>query len=297
MGTWNVSLSSNDIYADIYYEFFELYNDGHSVEDITNKIISENQEIISSFEDGHEVWFALAKAQWECKGLDMNVMDKVSEIIMSGANVKVWKELGATESDLKKRQAVLSKLLTQLHSERPKAKVRRKKKIVLFDPFFDKGDCLTFQLKNKNFGGAIVLETIKEQEHPHTHLLAVTDINQPREPKIEDFKDSSVLVGLTQDVDTTQIVEQLELYWCSSTDDTFIDGKVVKKVCSIEIKKRYSYDDYRFKVSYPGNFELAVIPRVEHIFETGPSSKLKSKPLKPFIKDTISTKISQLFNR
>ena len=31
MGTWGTGISSNDTFADIYDEFFDLYNDGLSV--------------------------------------------------------------------------------------------------------------------------------------------------------------------------------------------------------------------------------------------------------------------------
>ena len=37
MGTWGRGISSNDTYADIYDEFFELYDDGLSVKEITER--------------------------------------------------------------------------------------------------------------------------------------------------------------------------------------------------------------------------------------------------------------------
>jgi hypothetical protein len=44
MGTWGTGISSNDVYEDIYYKFFELYNQGIEVTSITEKLIKENKE-------------------------------------------------------------------------------------------------------------------------------------------------------------------------------------------------------------------------------------------------------------
>jgi len=34
MGAWGIAISSNDTYADIYGEFFDLYNDGLDIAEI-----------------------------------------------------------------------------------------------------------------------------------------------------------------------------------------------------------------------------------------------------------------------
>src|SRR5689334_18779357 len=85
MGTWGTGLSSNDTYADIYDSFFELYNDGLNVDEISKKLIKENQEIIDDQDDANNFWFALAKAQWECKDLNREILEKVRHIIESGS--------------------------------------------------------------------------------------------------------------------------------------------------------------------------------------------------------------------
>ena len=56
MGTWGVAISSNDTYADIYSEFFDLYNDGLEVAEISVKLIRENQEIIDDLEESNNFW-------------------------------------------------------------------------------------------------------------------------------------------------------------------------------------------------------------------------------------------------
>ena len=70
MGAWGTAISSNDTYADIHDEFFELYNDGLEVDEISKQLINKNQETINDPDDCNNFWFALVKAQWECKQLD-----------------------------------------------------------------------------------------------------------------------------------------------------------------------------------------------------------------------------------
>lgn len=63
MGAWGTSISSNDTYADIYETFFDRYNEGEEVFEISKKLISHNEEIINDQDDSNNFWFALAKAQ------------------------------------------------------------------------------------------------------------------------------------------------------------------------------------------------------------------------------------------
>lgn len=191
MGAWGTAISSNDTYADIYGEFFDLYNDGLDVAEISKKLIADNQETINDTVDSNNFWFALAKTQWECKQLDKVIFDRVKKIIEIGADLEVWRQLEADEKNIKKRKAVLDKFLADLQTEKPKAKSRKKK--IIRQPVFEKGDCLTFKLKNGNYGGAVILEAIKDSEYGH-NLIATTRINQPNKPTKKDFENAEVLV-------------------------------------------------------------------------------------------------------
>lgn len=187
MGAWGTAISSNDTYADIYGEFFDLYNDGLDVAEISKKLIAGNQETINDTDDCNNFWFALAKAQWECKQLDKDIFDRVKKVVATGADLEVWRQLDADEKDTKKRKVVLDKFLADLQTERPKAKSRKKK--IIRQPVFDKGDCLTFKLENGNYGGAVVLEAIKDSEYGH-NLIATTRINQTNKPTKKDFENA-----------------------------------------------------------------------------------------------------------
>lgn len=48
MGTWGTSIKSNDAFADIYGEFFELFNKGELPENISEKIKSKNSKVVES---------------------------------------------------------------------------------------------------------------------------------------------------------------------------------------------------------------------------------------------------------
>ncbi|MBV9986598.1 MAG: hypothetical protein JO301_02900, partial [Chitinophagaceae bacterium] len=91
-----------------------------------------------------------------------------------------------------KRKLVLDKYLAKLQTERQKPRQRRKK--VIRQPIFEKGDCLTFKLKDGNFGGAVVLEAVRNTEHG-LNLIATTRINQPHSPTRKDFENAEVLIN------------------------------------------------------------------------------------------------------
>lgn len=155
MGAWGTAISSNDTYSDVYSTFFDLYNDGLDVVEISAMLVAANQDIISDRYASNNFWFALAKAQWESKQLDVDVLNRVKEVIESGIDLEIGRELGADKKDIEKRQVLLKKFLQDLHIERRKPKPTKAK--ITFDPVFEKGDCLSFKLESGNFGGAVVL--------------------------------------------------------------------------------------------------------------------------------------------
>ena len=191
MGTWGTSISSNDTYTDIYDDFFELYNDGITVKEISERLIASNQETINEPDSSNDFWFALAQAQWECKQLYPDIFDNVKTIIEIHADLEVWRRQDADEKSIAKRKVVLDKFLAQLQTERHKPKQKKKK--IIRQPVFDKGDCLTFKLVNGNFGGAVVLEALKNTEYGY-NLIATTRINEPTKPARKDFECAEVLI-------------------------------------------------------------------------------------------------------
>ena len=191
MGTWGTGISSNDTFADIYGDFFDLYNEKKSIKEISEKLIRDNQEIINIPEDANNFWFALALCQWECKELETVVYNRVENIIKSKKDLLVWEKSGASNSDLMKREKVLEKFLEKLKTERIKAK--KIKPRVLKNSIFKKGDCLTYLMENGNFGGAFVL-TDEENTDAGGNFIAITNINNEEKPSLDDFRKSKIYI-------------------------------------------------------------------------------------------------------
>lgn len=192
MGTWGTAIKSNDTSADIYSEFFELYNNGKEPTVILNKLISENKYLVDNPDKSTDFWFAIALALWETKSLPNEILEKVRELIKNESDLKLWRELDASESDIKKRKIVLDKFLEKIESKKPKPKARKKER--KREPIFEKGTCLTFKLVNGNYGGAVVLSSDFTTRFGY-NLIVTTRINQKEKPNVSDFKKCNVLVA------------------------------------------------------------------------------------------------------
>ncbi len=126
MGCWGMGMTQSDEFCEIYDKFMDSYNEGKTVSEITSAILAEYH---SEFDDNdgvmHDVYFALAKAEWMCCESSELVLKRVKEIIESGANIEFYRELEATEKDLKIRQKNLEKFWDSLQIPRSKPRQRR----------------------------------------------------------------------------------------------------------------------------------------------------------------------------
>ena len=126
MGCWGMGMAQTDEFCEIYDKFMEEYDNGKPVAEITAAILAEYH---AEFDDGdgimHDVYFALAKAEWMCCEQSEIVLNRVKEIIESGANIEFYRELEASENDLKVRGKNLEKFLNTLLTPREKPRKRR----------------------------------------------------------------------------------------------------------------------------------------------------------------------------
>ncbi len=272
MGTWGTAMHNNDAFADIYSEFFRLYNKGEIPELISKQIIETNQEMLEIEEEKHNFWFALALAQWETKSLDPNVLEIVEIIINTGADIELWNSLGATEKDISKRKDVLTNFLRKIKSERSKAKPRKKPK--LKTPIFSTGDCLTFMMKNGNYGGAIILASDTNPETGY-NLVVTTRINQKQKPTISDFEKSEVLVLNYANWDS-----KANIVWCAPDLYTKKFSDIYELVGKISVEllydsRNYEGKNYLFHPLYTSDWRMNI--NAEMQFE---SELTKEKPSK-----------------
>jgi len=241
MGAWGPGISSNDTFEDITYEFFELYNDGLTPEQVTDKLIVANQEILNDEDDRNNFWFALALAQWECKALDPDLLAKIRTIVETGEDISVWERLDADNSTLSKRKKALDQLLIKLESEKKAPRNRRKK--VFRDSIFQKGDCLTFPLDNGNYGAAFVLASEYQTEYG-MNLIAVCDHNSKEKPSVTDFENAKVFVRKEQRTRSQyEEYEAVSWYYAQFYKKSQIAFEVVGR---LKVSKKYTFQkDFR----------------------------------------------------
>lgn len=270
MGTWGTAIKDNDAFADIYSEFFELYNKGDQPDNISKKIIADNWEILEIEEEKHSFWFALALAQWETKSLETKTLSTVENIITSGDDLKLWFDLDASEQDIKKRKIALDKFLEKLKSDRPKAKPR--KRIKLQTPIFSTGDCLIFKMKNGNFGGALVLATDTNPETAY-NLVVTTRINKHTKPTLLDFENSEALIcNFGEWKDKPEITWYMpDLYFKNYSNIYEIIGKINVEL-QYEVNNREG-KGYLFRPSFTAGWQMNYM--IEKQLE---SEKTKNRP-------------------
>ncbi len=163
MGCWGMGLTQSDEFCEIYSRFMEEYDRGEDPTAIKKEILSE---YLAQFdeEDGvlHDVYFAIAKAEWMCGALSEEILSRVKEIIETGENLVFYKDLGASEKNLKVRQKKLEDFLASLQTPRAKVRVRRAPPAEREFPPFLVGDCLAYKYE-EGYRVAILLDRYKKE--------------------------------------------------------------------------------------------------------------------------------------
>ena len=270
MGTWGTAIKSNDTSADIYADFFDLYNDGKEPTEIKEKLITDNPKGTNDF------WFTLALALWETKSLPSDILEKVRGIIESESDLKVWRELDASESDIKKRKIVLDKFLVKLESEKAKPKAR--KRISKKEPIFKKGSCLTFRLDNGNYGGGIVLESDFETGFGY-NLIVTTRINQANKPTISDFKNCNVLVA---DFGNWENAAKTTWYLPKRFNKDF--SELFENIGEITVEPNYTPNGSEIRASFSAGWQHIIEPVNQQLEYEKTNGMTKSFSIDKFIK-------------
>jgi hypothetical protein len=246
MGAWGTGIKDNDTSSDIYADFFDLYNEGQKPSDITDKLISDNKELIHNPDDCNNFWFALALAQWETKSLDSFIFEKVKTIIETGSDLQVWKNLDADQQDIAKRRVILEKFLQKIQIEKSKPKAKEKTK----EPIFKGGDCLAFKLNNGNYSGAVVLAADHGTKNGW-NLVASTRINQSSKPTLWDFEKSEVLIANFGDWENEPIISW---YLPDGFKKKYTDS--FEYIGNISVDKKYTPNGSEIKATFSGGWHL-----------------------------------------
>ena len=140
MGAWGVAIFSDDLAADIRFDFRELIGDGLTPSEATDRL---KAEYASSLDDPDEMpvfWIALALAQWKLGRLEENTKKMALQVIDDGTDLARWDDA----KDRAKRETVLAKTRSELLSASPPAK--RVPRTIRESNDWQTGETIGFQL-------------------------------------------------------------------------------------------------------------------------------------------------------
>lgn len=184
MGTWGTAIFSDDLASDIKLEFKNKIGFGKTPIEATEELLKDYAEEINDNDESSVFWLSLAATQWGLGRLLQNVQENALEIIKSGKDLERWKD---DERDLKKRKIVLEKLKSQLLSEPPKPK--KISKPFIRETIMEKGDIISYQLKNEKFIILRVIEIRQDQCGDRYPLIETLDFYENRIPKLSELKE------------------------------------------------------------------------------------------------------------
>ncbi|KAE9630183.1 hypothetical protein [Parasedimentitalea maritima] len=131
MGTWGYKVGEDDAFCDVYNFYFDIYNQGASPEEASERVLDEMSDNFSDFEDRYEAFLALAFAQWETQHKDIRVLEETERFITTGESLEIWSERGGDETLIKRRRSALHSFLRKLSKPR-RSKKRRAHKVPEF---------------------------------------------------------------------------------------------------------------------------------------------------------------------
>ena len=140
MGAWGAGLYENDTALDVKDEFEKLFNDGKSVQEITDGLTEEYESIMDCADEAPLFWLALADTQWKFGVL----LPKVKENALRWINE--LKSQTADTPDGERQGKALDDLQTKLLSPLPPVKKPKKKRIYKCE--WKIGDVFAYQLES-----------------------------------------------------------------------------------------------------------------------------------------------------
>lgn len=220
MGCWGMGMAQNDEFCECYDTFMEEYDNGKAVAEITAGILAKYHTEFDD-DDGimHDVYFALAKAEWMCCEQSELVLNRVKEIIESGANIEFYRELEATEKDLIVRQRNLEKFLTMIRTprEKPRKRKRTAPPVEKAFPPLEIGDCFAYKY-DSGYRVMCILEHFKPQKEKEQVTVVI-------------------LHGIysADELKTTDFCQEVMGRMFTVTADDFLGASVIKKVGHITV--------------------------------------------------------------
>ena len=274
MGMWGFELYQNDTSLDVKNEFEELYNNGNTVQDITDKLTEDYKSIMGDIDEEPLFWLALADTQWNLGVLMPWVKEKALFWVEKDSGMFYSRSIDLSVKA--KRRKILDELQAKLLSPQPPVKKPVKKRI--YKCQWKLGDVFAYQLEGDLakerglYGRYFLLQKVDEGVWHPGHIVPI------------------VYVKITNDNNLPSNVEeynQLEYVqtWFTKYEDRFlpIDMRRPQEDIAEKSKINYQVDEYGFlpqyrakllntskrviptNLIYVGNFANAVHPQKEFV--------------------------------
>lgn len=186
MGTWSATIFGNDTSLDIKDEFFERYNRGEEPIDIKNDLLLGEDD-----DDRFNVIFSLANCMWEVGQLEDDFFLKVREIIQSGEDLAVVKELGADDKFLRQRSNNLTKFLNKISVKKAKPKKRIAPPVPTGSKYRN-GAVMVFQYTDGMWGALIAIDgQFFDKETYYCYIQ--TTVKTADKPVMDDVRKSYII--------------------------------------------------------------------------------------------------------
>ncbi len=220
MGCWGMGMAQSDEFCENYDNFMEEYDNGKAVAEITADILAKYHAEFDD-DDGvmHDVYFALAKAEWMCCEQSELVLNRVKEIIESGANIEFYRELEASEKDLIVRQRNLEKFLIMIQTprEKPRKRKRSAPPVEKSFPPLEIGDCFAYKFDN-GYRVMCILERFKPKKQKEQVTVVIFNG-----------------VYSAEELKTTDFCQEVMGRMFTVTADDFLGASVIKNVGHITV--------------------------------------------------------------
>lgn len=224
MGAWGTSLYANDTTCDIRGDYVDMLRRGKTNEEVTKKLIQDNQEIMGDVEEEPLFWFSLADTQRNYGRLQPEVKEKALYFLSQDDELERWRESG--EKQLKAWMNTLDKLKEKLLSPQPPEK--KVSKYRLYQCKWKLGDVFAYRFssefsKEKGFYGQyVIFRKVTENTCWPGHVIPVVQVYKwigKEIPSISALADMKLLVQncypsilvKKPDIEKTYLIELLSI--------------------------------------------------------------------------------------
>jgi len=114
MGVFSEKILGNDNSLDVYEDYFELYNSGEKLEDISNIIYKKYMTTSADIIEDVDYLSALYKAKWETKSLKLEEIQKLKDLVLDPELLKLLVSFGASDKYISKRIKELNKFISKI---------------------------------------------------------------------------------------------------------------------------------------------------------------------------------------